>query len=267
VTPPAPLAYGAGAMETQSSPGTQAPSAWGEDFGSPERARRAGMRAAVGAPALVLGASYVGFGAFVHQSGLTLIQGLASTTTGWALPGQIALIEIFAAGGSILAAAIAVGLANARLLPMVVTLLPILRHGEGAANPRLIHYLSAHFIALTGWAVAMQRAPDMPPEQRLPFFLGFTLVIWSATFVSTAIGFFLVGVLPTPITLGLVFLNPLYFMLLFIADLARKERGLALVIGAVMGPVLHQISPDWSLLVTGLVGGSVAFFLTQRRQA
>lgn len=237
---------------------------WTENFGSPAGARSAGIRAAVGAPALVLGASYVGFGAFVHQSGLTLFQGLASTIAGWALPGQIALIEIFAIGGSVLAAAIAVGLANARLLPMVVTLLPILRQGDENAKPRLIHYLSAHFIALTGWAVAMQRTPDMPPNQRLPFFLGFTLVIWLATVFSTALGFFLVGVLPATVTLGLVFLNPLYFMLLFTADLMRKDRGLALIFGAILGPLFHLVSPDWGLLATGFIGGTLAFLIIQR---
>jgi predicted branched-subunit amino acid permease len=245
-------------------PDTTVNARWTEDFGSPQGAYRAAMRAAIGAPALVLGASYVGFGAFVHQSGLTLLQGLGSTVTGWALPGQIAMVEIFAVGGSILAAAFAVALANARLLPMVVTLLPILRQGDGLAKPRLIHYLAAHFIALTGWAVAMQRAPDMPPEQRLPFFLGFTTVIWSATVLATALGFFLVGVLPTPVTLGLVFLNPLYFMLLFIGDLVRRERGLALIIGAVMGPLLHLVSPEWGLLVTGIGGGTIAFLIIQR---
>ncbi|WP_374314498.1 AzlC family ABC transporter permease [Dongia sp.] len=263
MTPQALLAYVAGAMQPP-APDTPESSDWTEDFGSPAKARVSGMRAAIGAPALVLGASYVGFGAFVHQSGLTLFQGLASTTTGWALPGQIAMIEIFAVGGSILAAAIAVGLANARLLPMVVTLLPILRRGDGQAKPRLIHYLSAHFIALTGWAVAMQRAPDMPPDQRLPFFLGFTSVIWSATVLATALGYFLVGILPAPVTLGLVFLNPLYFMLLFTADLVRRERGLALMLGAVMGPLFHLASPDWGLLATGLIGGTLAFLLIQR---
>lgn len=236
---------------------------WAEDWGSPGGARLAGMRAAFGAPALVLGASYVGFGAFVHQSGLNLAQGLASTVTGWALPGQIALIEIFAAGGSILAAAIAVGLANARLMPMVVTLLPILRQGE-QGKPRVAHYLAAHLIALTGWAVAMQRGPDMPPGQRMPFFLGFTLVIFLATIAATATGFFLVGVLPLPVTLGLVFLNPLYFMLLFAADILRRDRRWALLLGAVLGPLLHAVSPDWGLLATGLAGGSIAFLINQR---
>lgn len=250
-------------MEAQSPQPAQATVPWTDDFGSPQGARRAGARAAIGAPALVLGASYVGFGAFVHQSGLNFFQGVASSITGWALPGQIALIEIFAAGGSLLAAAVAVGLANARLMPMVVTLLPILREGETAAKPRLIHYLSAHFIALTGWAVAMQRCPDMAPGQRLPFFLGFTLVIWFSTLFCTALGFFLVDLLPPTVTLGLVFLNPLYFMLLFTVDIVRRDRRWALLIGVVLGPLLHVITPEWGLLITGLGGGTLAFLINQ----
>ncbi|MBL8708915.1 MAG: AzlC family ABC transporter permease [Rhodospirillaceae bacterium] len=237
---------------------------WISDHGSPRGARLAGMRAAIGTPALVLGASYLGFGAFVHQAGFDLWQGLGSTTLGWALPGQIALVEIFAVGGSLIAAAIAVGLANARLLPMVLTLMPILRHDDPERKPRLAHYLSAHFIALTGWANAMQRCPDMVPSQRLPYFLGFTTVIWLSTVIATAIGFHLVSVLPAPVTLGLVFLNPLYFMLLFVADLARRERGVALVIGAVLGPLLHLVSPDWGLLATGLIGGTLAYLIVEQ---
>lgn len=258
MTPQGFLAYLLGDMQPQTTNLPQK-SSWKFDFGSRYGARRAGMRAAVGAPGLVLGASYLGFGAFAHQSGFSLIEGLTSTVTGWALPGQIALVEIFAAGGSLLAATIAVALANARLLPMVMTLMPILRQGDGGSKPRLIHYIAAYFIALTGWAIAMQRSPDMPPEQRLPFFLGFTSIIWLLTILTTGIGFFLVDILPLPVTLGLVFLNPLYFMLLFVGDLVRKERGLALMIGAILGPLLHMITPEWSLLITGLLGGSIAF--------
>jgi predicted branched-subunit amino acid permease len=253
-------------MNQSSPPDRPADSAWTADFGSLNAARLAGMRAAMGAPAFVLGASYIGFGAFVHQSGLNFFQGVASSTTGWALPGQIALIEIFAAGGSLLAAAIAVGLANARLLPMVVTLMPILRAGDPAAKPRLIHYLSAHFIAITGWAVAMQRCPDMVPAQRLPFFLGFTLVLWTSTLLCTALGFFLVNIVPPYVTLGLVFLNPLYFMLLFTIDITRRDRRWALLIGAVLGPLLHMASPEWGLLMTGLGGGTLAFLIIERER-
>jgi predicted branched-subunit amino acid permease len=243
---------------------TQDQRKWAYDYGTLHGARRAGAWAALGTPALVLGSSYVGFGAFAREAGLGLLQSMGSTVTGWALPGQIALVEIFALGGSLIAAAIAVGLANARLLPMVVVLLPILRQGDAGRKPRFIHYVAAHFIAFTGWANAMQRCPDMPPPQRLPYYFGFTLVLWLTTIAATGLGFFLVGVLPLAVTLGLVFLNPLYFMLLFIGDLARKDRGVALIIGAITGPILHHVSPDWGLLVTGVVGGSIAFMIVER---
>ncbi len=230
-----------------------------EDFGTPAAARRAGMRAAFGMPALVLGASYLGFGALIRQSGLTLPQGLASTITGWALPGQIALVEIYATGGTLLAATLAVALSNARLLPMVLTLMPILRAGDGSRRPRLRHFIAAHFVAITGWAISMQRAPDMPPAQRLPFFAGFTVALWLATVACTAVGFALAGLLPAYVTLGLVFINPLYFMLVFIADFRRRDRALALAFGAVLGPAFFLIDADWGLLATGLVAGSLAF--------
>jgi predicted branched-subunit amino acid permease len=61
------------------------------------------------------------------------------------------------------------------------------------------------------------------------------------------------------VTLGLVFLNPIYFMLVFVADARHRARILALVVGAVTGPPLHLVSPDWGLLATGVLAGSLAF--------
>ncbi|HEY9548343.1 MAG TPA: branched-chain amino acid ABC transporter permease, partial [Kiloniellaceae bacterium] len=50
-----------------------------------------------------------------------------------------------------------------------------------------------------------------------------------------------------------------YFMLVFVADARHRARVLALVAGALTGPPLHLLSPDWGLLLTGLVAGSLAF--------
>ena len=228
-----------------------------EDFGSATAARRAGVTAALGMPALVLGASYVGFGALIRQSGMTLPQGLASTVAGWALPGQIALVEVYATGGTLLAATLAVALANARLLPMVLTLMPLLR--EGGGRLKLRYFIAAHFIAITGWAITMQRGPQMPPAQRLPFFAGFTATLWVSSVLCTALGFMLVGVIPSYVTLGLVFINPLYFMLIFLADFKHRNRALALAFGAVLGPIFYLLDPDWGLLATGIIAGTFAF--------
>ena len=73
-----------------------------EDFGGRRAAMLAGIRRAAGTPAIVLGASFTGFGALVHQTGLSVWHALFSTATGWAQPGQVALFELYVLGASIL---------------------------------------------------------------------------------------------------------------------------------------------------------------------
>jgi predicted branched-subunit amino acid permease len=233
------------------------------DHGSPRGALRAGMREAFGAPLLVLCASYVGFGSLVRESGLSLPAGLLSTLSTWALPGQIIAVELSAVGASIVTIFIAVALTNARMMPMTMTLLPLVRM-PGRKPWRL--YVAAHLIAVTGWAVAMLRCPDMPPEQRLSYFVGFAGVLLAGSVTATAAGFLLVGAVPPAVSLGLVFVNPIYFMLLFVGDLRDRGRVLALALGAVLAPVFHVLAPSWGLLITGIVGGGLAFMLKRVRR-
>ena len=229
-----------------------------EDFGSRRGAALVGVRRAVGVPAIVLGASFIGFGALVHQTGLSVWHALFSTATGWALPGQVALFELYALGASILVIAAAVALTAARLLPMAVTLAPIVR---APGTPRWQYYLAANWIAVTSWAVAMRDCPRMPAEQRLPYFMGFACTLWAITLVTTALGFALAGAVPPHVTLGLVFINPIYFMLMTAADVRGRARILAAVLGAAAGPALYLLTPNWSLLLAGIGAGSLAFLL------
>lgn len=228
------------------------------DFGTPRGAARAGARRAFGVPAVVLGASFIGFGALVQQAGLTLWHGLFSTATGWALPGQVALVELYALGASLAAITVAVGLSNARLLPMAITLMPIVR---APGTPRWRYYLFAHFIAVTGWAAAMRDCPSLPADQRLPYFAGFAATLWSVTLATTAVGFLAAGGVPPSVTLALVFINPIYFMLVVIGDVRGRPRVLAAALGTVCGPALYLVTPDWSLLLTGALAGSAAFVI------
>ncbi|GAB4393324.1 MAG: AzlC family ABC transporter permease [Kiloniellaceae bacterium] len=214
------------------------------------------MRDSVGIPMLVLGASYVGFGSLVQGAGLDVWLGLFSTFTGWALPGQIVVIELYSLGSSLLVVAAAVAMTNARLLPMTVALMPYLR---APGTPRWRYYLFSHYVAVTAWAAAMRLCPILPAQQRLPYFAGFGTALWSMCLVTTALGYYLAGGLPGFVTLGLVFLNPIYFMLVFVADARHRGRILALVVGALMGPPMHLVSADWGLLITGVAAGSLAF--------
>jgi predicted branched-subunit amino acid permease len=238
------------------SPGTASTAADSQDYGSPRGAALAGLRGSLGVPMIVLGASYLGFGSLVQGAGLDVWVGLFSTFTGWALPGQIVVIELYSLGASLLVVTAAVAMTNARLLPMTVALMPYLRH---AGTPRWRYYLVSHFVAVTAWAAAMRVCPRLPAGQRLPYFAGFGVALWSMCLVTTTIGFYLAGLLPGFVTLGLVFLNPIYFMLVFVADARHRGRVLALVIGALFGPPLHLITPDWGLLITGVAAGTLAF--------
>lgn len=226
----------------------------------PDRRQAAalGARRAFGIPAVVLGASYLGFGALVQQNGLGVGHGLFSTATGWALPGQVALIELYAVGAPLVVIVLAVALTNARLLPMAVTLIPLVR-AKGV--PTWQYYAVANLIAVTGWAAAMRDCPAMPEEERLPYFTGFALVIWSVSLMATAVGVLLAGRVPDVVTLGLVFINPIYFMLVVAGDVRGRARTLAAVFGAVTGPLLYLVTPDWSLLLCGVIAGSAAFLI------
>jgi predicted branched-subunit amino acid permease len=232
-------------------------------YQSDRQAMALGARGAFGLPLLVLASSFLGFGALVKETGLALWHGLISTATTWALPGQIAMIELYALGAPLLVILLAVTLTSVRLLPMTLALLPILR---SPGRPRWQYYYVAHFIAVTGWSVAMRECPKMPREARLPYFAGFTAVFCTVCMVTTSAGFFLAGMVPLFVTLGLVFLNPIYFMLVFAADVRHPPRVFALFFGALMGPPLHIISADWGLLATGLIAGSAGLGLAQIRE-
>lgn len=248
----------AGSAANDAGAGLTQPSGHGPSgYGSPRQAALAAARQALGVPALVLGASYLGFGSLIQGAGLEVWHGLFSTFTGWALPGQIILVELYSLGASVLIVAAAVAMTNARLLPMTVALMPYLR---APGTPRWHYYLFAHYVAVTGWAAAMRRCPGLPEPERLPYFAAFAITLWSTTLVTTAVGFYLADLLPSYITLGLVFLNPIYFMLVFVADAKHPARILALMIGALCGPLLHLVSSDWGLPLTGLLAGSLAFF-------
>ena len=234
-----------------------------EQFGNNRAALGAGLRTGFGAPGAVLGASFVGFGTLARSSGFDLPQSVATSGFIWALPGQIALAELVATGAGLAGLIFAVALTNARLLPMTVTLIPAISDRRW---PRRLCYFAAHFIAVTAWSVTMQIYPDIPRERRLPFFIAFGLTLWSISMAGTIAGFFLVGMVPPAVGLGLVFLNPIYFMLMFVADFRLPARALALSFGAIAGPLMQPLGSEWGLLAAGLVAGSAAFAVEEVRR-
>lgn len=226
--------------------------------GFPSAAFIDGAKDALGVPAAVLAAGMIGFGAFALEHGFSVWLALICTAGIWALPGQIVLLEMHSNGAPGYLTVLAVMLTSARFLPMAMTLMPVIRHPRYS---RAAVYLGAQVIAMTGWAWAMRACRDMPEPARFPYFIGFAAACWAAGILATAAGYFMAGAFSEPVRLGFVFLAPVYFLVILIGDARTALAISALGCGALAGPFMHLVSPQWSVLLSGVVGGTLAYAL------
>jgi predicted branched-subunit amino acid permease len=219
---------------------------------------RLGISEAFGVPAAVLSSGFIGYGALSADAGYSLWMTTFSTFIIWALPGQLVLHEMYGVGAAWFAIVLAVALTAVRFLPMAMTLMPLIRD-ERHAPWKL--YVAAHFVSMTSWAVCMRRCDDLPRVERLAYLIAFSVTCWSACLVTGAVGYFAGGLLPAAVRLGLVFLTPIYFLCMLVGDARTRLARISLVCGAVSGPVLHRVDPQWGLLLAGLLAGTVAYVL------
>jgi len=231
---------------------------------SPLDAWRAGLFAGLGAPGFALIASFIGFGALARELGLSLPLSLLSTVTIWAVPGQMALAEMQALGADFLAIVIAVTLINARFLPMTLPLFAYLGSHRGGLGRKASLYGLGQFVALTFWTGSMRVMPLLPMGQRMPWLYGFGLSCIGVSLLATIGGYVAASALPVALKLALVFLNPLFFLLVFSADVKGAGNIAAILAGAAIGLAVHPVWPDWSLIAGGVVGGSIAFLVGEK---
>lgn len=230
------------------------------DLAARRAAFRDGVRAALGAPAAVLFAGMVGFGALGHASHTDPWLMAMSSWMVLALPGQIVMIEMLTHGASWVAIMLAVTLTSSRFVVMVVTLFSQLDDRD--RRPWL--YAAVHLLAMTAWALSMRDFHAMPRERRGPFFVGLALVCALVTLPGTVLGYWLASSSVHPaVTLALVLINPLFFLLTF-TEVRPWANRLAIVLGCVVGPLTYVFNPDSSLLVTGLVAGTLGYWVDRR---
>lgn len=225
---------------------------------SPRHALRAGAREALGVPAAVLGAGFLGYGSLAGDAGYSIWLTLTATLAIWALPGQLVLMEMHAREAAFLATVFAVSLSAARFLPMTLTLMPLMRGGSRVR--RLWQFLlAAQLVSMTTWAVAMRRFEEMDVDARWHYFLGFSAVCIGSSMLFAVIGQLLIGALPPLARYGLALLTPLYFFVTLVGEARTRTAIAALVCGAGVALVLHAYSPAWSLFGAGFIGGTIAW--------
>ena len=82
--------------------------------------------------------------------------------------------------------------------------------------------------------------------------------------IATILGFYLSDYLNKDMLMGLAILNPIYFTCMMVGAMKTVQVTLAVILGAVLGPVFYFFSPEWSILLGGLIAGSVAFLIGEK---
>ena len=131
-----------------------------------------GILYSIGTPAIGLGISMFTFGAFLKSSGFTLFQSFSYTFFAFALPGQFIMADLLITGGSILNIFFAVLLTNARLFPMTINLIPIIKNTK---TSKWKYFLISHLIAVTAWINMFARYKKIEKDLLKEFFFFFLL--------------------------------------------------------------------------------------------
>jgi predicted branched-subunit amino acid permease len=231
---------------------------------SPTAAFLAGFRAAWrSVMAYVVMGTYIGIAALAHDFGFSLWWMSASTLLIWAGPAQVILVSALGTGASSIETALAVCLSSVRLLPMVISLLPLIR------QPRTRHrdlILPAHLTAVSMWIEAMRLLPALPRESRIAFSNGLGLGFMLAALVGGCLGYYLATSLPPLLSAALLFLTPMSFLISTTRNCRLLSDWLALAFGLVLGPVLAAWHVGLDLLWTGIVVGTVAYGVDRVRR-
>lgn len=215
-----------------------------------------GASKAASVPGLILCTAHIGFADLARQADLTMAQAVFMVLFIWALPGMVVLIGAVLSGAGLIAAAFAVGLSSVRLTPMVVALVPELR---GPRTSKLTLYLLAHFVAVTSWVIALETVRNVPRDLRTSYYFGLGSILVAVNMVVVAIVYAVAGALPPVAAAALFLLTPMYFLTSLWGSAREQAAHIAMVLGLVLGPLLHLLVPGFDLLGAGLFGGGIAY--------
>jgi hypothetical protein len=219
----------------------------------------AGLRAALGMPALGLFAALLGYGAMCKAVGLDFTLMWAAIALIWSMPALMTYTELATAGAGLWVMFGAVLFSNLRNIPMIVTALPLVRAERGIGWK---DFVFAQLLSPTVWVHVLVGAQAIHPKSRRPFFMAFAAVIFVSAMAGAAAGYYGVGDLPSALATALLVLTPLYLLLIMVS-VRRLSGYLALVLGGIGVPLLMQWSVEWGLAIGGIGAGTLGFALAR----
>ena len=171
------------------------------------------------------------------------------------------MAESFFVGASLVNIFLAVWLVNARLYPMTVSLMPLLKD---ESQPKWKYYLSCHFLAVSSWLIMKDRIQVAEQKHRIDFWIGIGTGTWMTAIIATIVGYLLSDYLNKDMVIGLAIVNPVYFTCMMVGAMKSKSISIAIILGAVLGPVFFLAFPEWSILFGGTLAGTIAFLIGEK---
>ena len=212
-------------------------------------------------PAIALGCCFIAIGALLKNIGFNIQESIFSTMIIYALPGSLVMAESILIGASLFTIFIAVWFVNARLYPMAVSLFPLMMD---ESQPKWKYYLSCHFIAVSAWLIMKSNYETIDKKDRVDYWIGIGTATWSVSIIATILGFYLSDYLNKDMLMGLAILNPIYFICMMVGAMKIIQVTLSVIFGGILGPIFYFFSPEWSILLGGLVAGSIAFLIGEK---
>ena len=216
-----------------------------------------GIKDSCGIPLIGLGLSMFTFGAYLKSSEFNLLQSFLSTFFAFALPGQFVMAETLISGGNLINIFFAVLFTNARLFPMTMHIIPTIRSKK---INKWKFYIICHFIAVTAWINYLPVYKKISFHNRYHYFAGLGGALWLGLVLCTILGFLFSTLLSYKLLIGLVFFNPMYFLLMTVKNLVNKKLIVVFFLSLISAPILYMFLNDWGIIISGLVSGSLGYF-------
>lgn len=218
---------------------------------------RMGITDALNVPGLALFFTMVGFSALAKDAGFDIWLASMTTLVVWGMPGQVAFVSLYASGASLSLIFLTVALANMRMMLMVISGYNML-----AFNLHKVKFwkkvLLMHLMAITSWAQITHVKDRYPQQLLLSYYIGFSITIYVCGLGGTFVGYFIDFFVNNEVLRIIMFMTPLYILLLVISSRDKVNR-LAVILGAIIVPLVYPIFSEMSIIIGGLVGGSISF--------
>ena len=218
--------------------------------------RRIAAIDALRAPAYALGATMAGFSTIAREAGFDVWMAISTSALVWGMPGQVAFASLYSAGASLFIIFVAVTVANMRMLLMVVSAADMM-HLHMHKLPLWRRIVLMQCLAITSWAHLAVAETTYQRHLLLPYFQGFSLTLYASGMLGTVFGYFLPDMVPPDLLQIIIFITPIYIFLL-IATARQKANCLAVAFGGILCPILYPVAGEWSILLAGFMGGTLA---------